>query len=205
MSDDEHVKRIKPAWRRITAWCQDHAPETFTALRQPAGVQAIEAAERATGIAWPAELKKWYSLHDGVDPLNWNAALLFGYMPTSLEMLVSTHRMMVDIWTRNMEELTTSSLEELMREPAGSRAGVYLPCYLPFGNDGCGGELVLDARGGAWTGPITGFDKVEAETGESPEWCSLAELLEDIAESLKTGRETRSGLIRQVVLDWRPV
>jgi len=198
-----HEVRVERVWENIVAWCKQYAPATAAVLRPPAGADAIEAAERATGVAWPAELKKWYSLHDGVDWQETDGEFLFGYMPASLEILVSNYRLWRDVWAEI--DVGGPSLAELMAKPAGTGAGTYLPCYLPFAMDVCGTCLVLDARGGALAGPIREFDKVEADSFASdPIWPSLTELLEELANSLEHGSAGRRGLSAPtIVLAWK--
>jgi cell wall assembly regulator SMI1 len=201
MSNSTHVDRLEHAWQRIMAWCEQHTPDSVPMLLPPEGQQAIDAAERATGVAWPLELKHWYSLHGGVTWEKFDGPFLLGFMPASLKSLLERHDMFVNAWI-DKPARDGRSHTQLMAEPAGTPAGVYLPCYLPVGlslGDRC---LVLDTRGGSLAGPILAFDKTAADRGDTLRWSSLVDLLEDIAEALEHGRPSRSKQVRQRVLRW---
>ncbi|WP_412521350.1 hypothetical protein [Actinomadura madurae] len=56
---------IEESWVRFEAWLADHAPVTHATLRAPAESAHIAAAEEQIGTAFPSDLVRLLSLHDG--------------------------------------------------------------------------------------------------------------------------------------------
>jgi cell wall assembly regulator SMI1 len=192
MSERTNDARVEQAWQDIVAWCRQHAPKSAARLRPPAGEQAILDAERATGVTWPSELKCWYRMHDGAEWLDFDAYFFPLSSPLSLDAVVKTHRMMLEVWSELIDLAGGATIDELMAKPAGDWANIFIPAYVPFAVD-CGTEkLVVDTRAGELSGAIRTFDKVEAD-GE-PEWASLADALEYILAALTQGRKTQQSV-----------
>ena len=200
--DTTQNERVERAWHRITTWCERCAPGTAATLRPSAGEQVVGAAERATGVMWPLELKHWYSLHDGVDFHDSDGEFLLGFMPTSLETLLQRHAWMVKLWA-DRPTRDNRTRKQLIAEPAGTPAGVYLPCYLPIGALMDASSLVLDARRGTLAGAVREFDETKADGTGAPPWSSLAELLEDVAGTLEQGRASKNRQVHRIVLQWK--
>ncbi|MDB4976427.1 MAG: Uncharacterized protein JWN48_4768 [Myxococcaceae bacterium] len=202
MSEEQHLARIDRAWDRVVRWCQTHAPQTAALLRPAPSDAEIEDAERATGVAWPLELKRWYKLQGGLGLYEFEAEIFPGFAPVSLEALVESYQRVLEIWFA--QDWEGRSIEERMAIPITDWSGTYLPSYLPFAEDGCGNMLLLDARGGLLSGPVREWDKVEADRA-GVRWSSLAELLEDVATALEQQRPAQNGLAPRAVegaLEW---
>jgi cell wall assembly regulator SMI1 len=73
--------------------------------------------------------------------------------------------------------------------PAGAVAGMFLPSFIPVGDDGSGCALALDLRAGPRLGCVTPYRREDADT-DGPRWTSLDALLDDVAGCLETGRPT---------------
>lgn len=54
-------------WDRLEAVLRDREPRLLAGLNPGATVEAIEAAERETGLTFPADLRTAYLRHDGTD------------------------------------------------------------------------------------------------------------------------------------------
>ncbi|MFF3606905.1 hypothetical protein [Streptomyces sp. NPDC002463] len=57
---------IHHAWSRLVQWLNGNAPVNAAALRPPAAVQEIVAAEQTIGVPFPVELRTWLTLNNGV-------------------------------------------------------------------------------------------------------------------------------------------
>jgi cell wall assembly regulator SMI1 len=58
---------MKAVWRRIHAWLDANAPESYGHLRPGASAEAIRAAEETMGLSLPADVKASYRIRDGQD------------------------------------------------------------------------------------------------------------------------------------------
>jgi cell wall assembly regulator SMI1 len=205
MSDRSRDQRVELAWQEIVAWCRVHAPVTAAALRPAAGDQAILDAERSTGVVWPSELRCWYRMHDGVKWADYDGHFFPSSFPLTLQSVVATHRLLLEVWSENIDLAGGATMDELMAEPAGESTFIFIPAYIPIASDAGTETLVMDARAGEFSGAVRGFDKVEADKGPFY-WTSLCEALGDILAALTHGQKTKnSGWFAKVEdgrLDW---
>jgi hypothetical protein len=73
------------------------------------------------------------------------------------------------------------------RAPAGTVAGMFLPSFVPIGDNGSGCSLVLDLRSGPLSGCVTPYMREDVDN-RGPGWPSLDALLDDIADCLETAQ-----------------
>ena len=192
---------VAESWGRIVDWCRAHAPSTFQGIRPPASAPAIEAAMSVMSAEWPAELVQWYGLHDGVE--HGDRGLLPGaYSPLDLASIASmwlTYRKDWDV--RAAERLDERELAKIAalggdssrrirydiaaceRQPAGSVASMFLPSFVPIGNNGAACELFIDTRSGPMFGCVTEYLREDADHS-GPRWTSLGAMLADTAHCL---------------------
>ncbi|MDX3383222.1 hypothetical protein PV682_17355 [Streptomyces niveiscabiei] len=87
------ARQVADAWRRITSWLRDHAPDSYAALRPGAGLGTLAALEGELGIRLPVELRVLWTLTAGDDGgcLPGNRAL----MP--VDAVADVHRLKTDI------------------------------------------------------------------------------------------------------------
>jgi cell wall assembly regulator SMI1 len=202
MSDRD--EKVEHAWNELVSWCRQHAPRTVSELRAPANEQAIDAAERATGVVWPSELKCWYRLHNGVNVMDATGLLFPWSWPLSLDELVDTHARLGEVWAEHMALAGGATLDQLVAMAAGSTTHVFIPAYLPFASDMGSETLVLDTRSGEYCGAARSFNEVDADL-DAPIWLSLGDAIEDVLAAVKLGQQTKSGWFARVVngcLDW---
>lgn len=201
------------SWGRIVDWCRANAPATFQGIRPPASASAIEAAMTVTSAKWPDELVQWYGLHDGVEHGD-RGLLPGGYSPLDVASISSTWRMYRNDWdVRAAEQLSERELAKITalggdssrrtrydiaaceRQPAGSVASMFLPSFVPIGNNGAACELFIDTRSGPMFGCVTEYLREDADHS-GPRWMSLDSMLADTAQCL--ARHQASGI-------WTPI
>jgi hypothetical protein len=88
-------------------------------------------------------------------------------------------------------------------QPAGTRAGMFLPSFVPIAEDQSGSDMFVDTRSGRWRGCVTEFVKGDVDTWGS-KWPSVAAMLADLAEGLQAGRPVGrwQPIVNHGRLDW---
>lgn len=146
-----------------------------------ASAEQIERAMAATGRRWPAELREFFGLVNGIPAEQW-VQLLPGDELFDLDRVVHERQLELDIWGPLSEEM---GLETDPDAQAGDPTGTFLPEFIPFaGQDGY--LLFVDTRPGDLHGCVSRFDKVDADDA-GPSWRSLSAMLTDLTTSLRTG------------------
>lgn len=101
-------------WTRLPDTIVAGSPDAWAQLVRPAArPQAEVDAERRTGVEWPAELREWFSLHDG----GGSADLLPGMTLLGLEQMIDVHAMQCDAYPP-----TWSSLSAMLADLTNSIA-----------------------------------------------------------------------------------
>ncbi|MFG2439708.1 hypothetical protein [Streptomyces sp. NPDC048508] len=91
-------REVTDAWRRITRWLQNNAPDSYAALRTGASPNAISALEQDLGILIPGEIRALWSLaagDDGVNGWGWGCLPLSETLMT-LDAVTATYRLQMD-------------------------------------------------------------------------------------------------------------
>ncbi|WP_278265572.1 SMI1/KNR4 family protein [Nocardia sp. AG03] len=163
-------------WRIVVNRCDR---EVWPNLARPgAGTIAVDRAEAGTGVPWPAELREWFTLHDGGGP----ADLLPGMTLLSLDRMLELHDLQCAIWCElAAEEPDLAVAGE--NTPASAEAGRFVPEFVPIAERD-GTMLVCDTRPGPLRGCVTEFGKDTADMSP-PGWHSLGALLADLAHSIE--------------------
>ncbi|MEV0334497.1 SMI1/KNR4 family protein [Nocardia sp. NPDC050717] len=162
------------------------SPDAWVHLVHPAArPQAADDAEQRTGVEWPAELREWFSLHDG----GGSADLLPGMTLLGLDQVVDVHAMQCEIWAdlaaEDPEFGNGRTSNDNAQAPASSEVGQFIPHFIPIAERD-GTMLICDTRPGPLQGCITEFGKDTAD-GYPPTWASLSAMLADLTNSIATG------------------
>lgn len=183
------------------AWCQDHAPATAAAVRLPAAPAQISAAEQQIGARWPEDLRAWCRIADGTERTSAGYVLPF-YRPLPVvDIVADWHR-----W-QGLAQLVWGDRDvgEGRAQEAGTRAGAFLPEFVPIAEDQSGAYRFVDCRAGSLYGCVGEFLKGDADA-HGPTWPSVSAMLGDVADALEQNRPS-AGWQPQVTdggLVWRP-
>jgi cell wall assembly regulator SMI1 len=185
---------------RIVAWLREHAPATAATLRPPAPAEALDAAEREVGAAFPADLRAWYARTDGMQWIfPWAGTLIPSfYRPYPLAMALDIRRMMLEVAAQFPPEWPLSAV-------AGEASQIWQPSFMPIAADTGGVTVFVDLREGPLRGCVLEYDKVSACHGV-PAWPSVSAMLAEVAGALVHDR-LANGCRREVDaqgrLTWR--
>jgi cell wall assembly regulator SMI1 len=163
---------------RIFGWLRKHAPATAATVNPPASPDALDAAEREVGAAFPEDVRRWYALADGMQWTSpWKGTLIPAFFrPYPLAQALDIRRMMLDVAAQ-------FPLDEPVSEVAGDSSEIWQPLFLPIAADTGSVTLFVDLRDGELRGCVMEFDKVHA--GEAPpNWDSVSAMLADVADAL---------------------
>lgn len=132
------VREVADAWRRITAWLQSNAPDSYAALRTGADSAAIAALEEDLGIPIPVELRTLWMLTAGDDGADGRGCLPGNMALMDLAAVAACYRLKADAQAhqdahnanRPEEERITvwkaTWIPVVARGPADSTTGLYL-------------------------------------------------------------------------------
>lgn len=162
------------------------SPDAWAQLvRPPAGPQAEVDAEQRTGVEWPAELREWFSMHDGGGPVE----LLPGMTLLGLDQMLDIHAMQCEIWADLAAEDPDlgngGTADTYAQAPASSETGQFIPQFIPIAERD-GTMLICDTRHGPLQGCVTEFGKDTADNYR-PTWSSLSAMLADLTNSIAAG------------------
>ncbi|MFM9608309.1 SMI1/KNR4 family protein [Streptomyces niveiscabiei] len=177
------ARQVADAWRRITGWLRDHAPDSYAALRPGAGLGTLAALEGELGIRLPVELRVLWTLTAGDDGgcLPGNRAL----MP--VDAVAEVHRLKTDIQAGL--DVDNAGLGE------EDRITAWAPTRIPvvaFGPADTTSGLYLDAA----TGYLGHWSRYNEPPGE--ELDTLVTYLEETADMLEApalATRDRPGLV----------
>ncbi len=188
------VREVADAWRRITGWLQDNAPDSYVALRAGASPAAIAALEGDLGIRIPVELSVLWLLTAGDDGVNGWGCLPGSEALMTLDAAADAYRVMMDIQA-NQDTLNAD-------RPEDERITVWKPTWIPVVSHG-----TADSTSGLYLDAATGYLGRWSEYNEYPgeELDTLVTYLEETADMLESpGLATRDkpGLIGEALV-WR--
>jgi cell wall assembly regulator SMI1 len=173
--------RVAERWAAIETWLATHAPETLGTLRPPAEPVAVEAAERAIGVTFPADLRASLARHDGATDGPATFQLAGDYQLMRIDDIVPR-------WRAATDALDHDDRDELIR------SGYWHPRWVPFAKTNSVDMLVVDCRPGPTYGAV-GIHQ-EGDGTHFGLWADLAALLSDVADALSRDRPIRH---------WHPV
>ncbi|MFE7035186.1 SMI1/KNR4 family protein [Streptomyces sp. NPDC057621] len=141
------VREVADAWRRITGWLKQHAPDSYAALRAGASPASIAALEEDLGIPIPVELRTLWMLTGGDDGADGWGCLPGNRALMNLDAVAARYRLKTDAQTqqdvlnagRPEEERITvweaTRIPVIALGPADHTMGLYLDAatgYLGF-------------------------------------------------------------------------
>ena len=197
------MAQLMEAWNGLLNELGERAPVSLAAVR-PGSAEGPIIVERELGIALPAELREWFTLHDGCG-LSFKAMILPSSVPMSPLEAVQDTKMIYEIWSEQEDQTEFASEDP---GPAGTIAYTWLREFVMVGSDGCGGGLFVDVRSGPQQGCVRFWDKTEADDdyGEGPIAPSLAALFRSITASIRDSSSTTFGyhaVIEDGSIEWR--
>ncbi|MFF8280216.1 SMI1/KNR4 family protein [Streptomyces lateritius] len=155
---------VRKSWDRLAARHGDRL--RGTPVRAAADKDRIRAVEADIGLAFPAEVRDWWTL-DGVSADYWIPG---PFAPVDLEEALETR----EIWLQVAEE------EGDVFDANGEPEPRFLPSFLPIAMSPGGDGLVIDLRPGDSYGAVLLWDH-ETWVLAAPLWDSVAAMLGDIA------------------------
>ncbi|WP_422733163.1 SMI1/KNR4 family protein [Micromonospora sp. WMMD558] len=152
---------------QIAGWLRENAPLTFEKLNPPADEPALAELASALNTELPADLSELLRNFDGSDARDVTGVILLppGYQVMGSSEIASDTRQRASIW-----------------------GDAWQPTWIAFGNDLCGGCLVLDTGPQPPYGRIFQFDEIDGPFGFA--WGSLTDLLTEML-ALVEGRAVR--------------
>ncbi|GAA1100929.1 SMI1/KNR4 family protein [Kitasatospora arboriphila] len=168
---------VTASWRRIDAWPAVHAPAASAALRPPAGADAVEAAERALDVPFPAELRESLGCHDGAT--GWTG-LLPEQSPLGAADIAEHGRMRLE---------TAAGTDGLVTRPWDDEPWWH-PLWVPRAESADGGVQVIDLRPGPGSGRL-GWAGHSGGGDFSGAWPGLAAYLHEVSRALWHGGGVR--------------
>ncbi|MEH0845536.1 SMI1/KNR4 family protein [Micromonospora sp. CPCC 205711] len=155
-------------WTQIAEWLQRNAPLTFEKLNPPADDRALAELTSELGTELPPDLVELLLNFNGSDDARGVSGIIL--LPSGYHMMDS------------------SRIARDTRQRASIWGDAWRPTWIAFGNDLCGGCLVLDTQPQPPYGRIFEFDEVEGPFGSA--WDSLNDLLTEMLALLE-GRAVR--------------
>jgi cell wall assembly regulator SMI1 len=188
---------VAQAWARLLTELAERAPATRAALRGAADHDP-EVAD-SLGIELPAEIREWFTLHGGAQPFGHGQVLPFNTvlsLPAAVDSVLRTRRIW---WSAELVDHVACD-----RQPAGTVAGTWLASYLYIGQDGMGGGLFVDLRGGPLHGCVRFWDKTDADHRQIAA-ASITDLLDAVHGAITSGGGNVAGwtpVVDDGHLDW---
>ncbi|WP_405792950.1 SMI1/KNR4 family protein [Streptomyces sp. NBC_00029] len=167
---------VADSWARIDAWMQRHAPASYALLAPPADPAEVEAAQKAMGIRFPADLLESLACHNGIT--EWDN-LVPGRPPMSVAGILAHWQMCVEIAgdDPDLAEVSDGSDEEPWWHPQ----------WIPWAQSD-GDSDVIDMREGPGQGRLG--SAAHDDTGHFHDgWPSLATYLAAVADAFEYGSE----------------
>ncbi|MGX9887970.1 SMI1/KNR4 family protein [Streptomyces sp. NPDC002276] len=122
------VREVADAWRRITHWLRDNAPDSYAALRTGAELAAVAALESELGVRIPVELTVLWLLTGGDDGSDGRGCLPGNRALLPLDAVAAVYRRKTDAQA-SMDTADAGRPEE-------ERITVWRPGWIPVVADG---------------------------------------------------------------------
>ncbi|MGW2461847.1 hypothetical protein ACWC2M_22865 [Streptomyces sp. NPDC001761] len=169
------VREVADAWRRITGWLRDNAPDSYAALRVGASPAAIAALEEDLGIRIPVELSVLWLLTAGDEGANGWGCLPGNRALMTLDAVAAAYRLKMDAQAH--EDARNAD------RPEDERITVWQPTWIPVVALG-----PADSTSGLYLDAATGYLGRWSRYNESPgeELDTLVTYLEETADMLES-------------------
>ncbi|WP_406463079.1 hypothetical protein OH768_46820 [Streptomyces sp. NBC_01622] len=168
------VREVADAWRRITLWLRDNAPDSYAALRTGAEPAAVAALESELGVRIPVELTVLWLLSAGDDGSDGRGCLPGNRALLPLDAVAAVHRMKTDA----QAHLDTANAGR----PEEERITVWRPGWIPVAADSPADRvsgLYLDTE----TGFLGRWSRYDDHADDERD--TLVTYLEEIADALE--------------------
>ncbi|MCX6468410.1 MAG: SMI1/KNR4 family protein [Corynebacteriales bacterium] len=187
---------VTEAWDALMALLESEAPATARSFRPGATAEAVDAAERATGLNWPKELREFVTCQGGQREYAPDAAEPFGgqILPAQdmfgLDQILAERTMMIEVWQAIIDgdtDFHPGGYDGVVaaHPHAGSRAGAFLPHYIPI--SGMDGYLYFcDLRPGEAHGSVRAYYK-DAADDDTYTWRSITDMVTGLREAIADG------------------
>ncbi|GAA1964724.1 SMI1/KNR4 family protein [Amycolatopsis minnesotensis] len=179
---DTEVTRL---WHQIMTVLRDQAPITAQAIRPPAPSEDVEHLQHLIGLDFPADLRAWWTLMDGIDDQGENRTgnrvghlLPKGFVPLSVAQAEKeyTHQL-------NYPAHDCCTPDGTHREKAGATGFPFCSALVPLCRNILGGLLCVDLRPGDDHGCIVEW--YAAEGFYPSDWADVTDLLNEVSEGLE--------------------
>ncbi|MET8830513.1 SMI1/KNR4 family protein [Streptomyces sp. NPDC004610] len=182
------IATVGESWDRIEDWLSRHAPVTLSRLRPPASTADIEAAQRTLGVTLPDDVAASLRRHDGVELADGTLELSY-YGPLSCVADIVDRTLSLRRIGERFADLDGGEEDE-EDDDAHELAAFWRPEWLLL-TLGIGWQstdgLFVTCRPGPHHGrPGRYFDE---DMPTFTEWPSFRQLLADLADALRDGRE----------------
>jgi cell wall assembly regulator SMI1 len=186
--DDRGVAPVDESWAVITGLVRHRCPDILAQVRPPATPEWLCRAEEAVGGPLPADLARWWQLADGMDG---HASLIpQAHTPLSIEAALSSRSSWLKV-SPGPGHHPSADAEGCANAPAGTPCeDTWLPQWLPIAADGGGTDLFVDLRPGPAHGCVGEYYSDGWEF-DGPIWTSVAAMLADVAEAIRTDKPAR--------------
>ncbi|MGI5253555.1 SMI1/KNR4 family protein [Actinacidiphila glaucinigra] len=168
------VREVGDAWRRVTGWLEQNAPESRAALRSGVSPTAIAALEHDLGIQVPAVLRSLWSLTGGDDGVNGAGCLPGNRALMTLDAVADFYQ----------QQLTSQAHQDTlnMHRPEYDRITVWKAAWIPVASYG-----PADRTSGIYVDAETGYMGSWSRYNEAPgeELDTLVTYLEEVADMLE--------------------
>ncbi|MGW6275350.1 SMI1/KNR4 family protein [Streptomyces sp. NPDC055060] len=162
---------IDSSWLRIENWLCEYAPAAYISLPPATGSDAVRAAERRCGFAFPADLVALLCRHDG----SGQCLLPGNYRLSGADEIADDYLAWIGSGRRDVPD-------ELR---------YWRSSWLPLAGDGAGGSLFLEVAPGDRHGHIgTHAHGDGSRFDDRPHYTSLQALLSWAAQALSDGSAT---------------
>ncbi|WP_328811783.1 SMI1/KNR4 family protein [Rhodococcus sp. NBC_00294] len=179
---------LAEVWTNYMHVLREKAPVTASSIRPPRPATDVSEAERTVG-SWTNELREFYLLQDGQDPLHSGATPRGEVLPElrilPLDEAVALHRWWQE-HPHSIESLGPTWSEQVRTQSAGESAAMFLPEYIPVAEGLAGSLAYIDTRGGVHSGCVRFFSAESADEGAAA-YESLSEFVRQVAESVEAG------------------
>jgi len=188
---------------------EDFAPATAASFAPGASQSAIAEVESALGVVFPAELREWFSLHNGQVDLEGGYAgeLLSMHEFFSLDQVVAEHSSLLELSNEMLEydKDRYGSLAAIAAQApeVGTVTDLFIPAYVPLSGVGSIDNF-CDTRPGPQNGCI-GWWPFNAGPASPTEWKTIADMIAHIERCIVDGApEGWLIVVEDGAMHWEP-
>ncbi|MGK5630238.1 SMI1/KNR4 family protein [Streptomyces sp. URMC 123] len=166
-AQDIETRQVTDAWARIETWIAHHVPHTRSLLLAGASPDAVTSLQRQTGVRIPSSLEALWARCAGTRTDRYSTFLMGGHALMRLETVATKYSQEMSHQRRHADDTVTWR-------------AAWIPVFSFSADDQTSG-LCLDAE----TGRLCRWTRY-AQHHPEPEYASLTDYLEEMADSLET-------------------